>query len=210
MDGTRLQRLIYAGYARAASHIGTPHAWYRGYGAIPSMLPQDQIGTLPASFSVDGQFQTPPNYATVLWRAFVDTTQAQVGDVLVGAYTWVLVRAAGIVPPLAIQCTDQITIQRKAAASQVGAQGYGGQPTITTIASGVPANINLKKEVGTPPAKLPGDTSRGTYWNVSFYAPDGAVRDRDIVIDSQGNRYQVTAANWQAIGYQCLCEVLED
>ena len=74
---------------------------------------------------------------------------------------------------------------------------------------GIEPFYKVKKEVGTPPVKLPSDLGRDTYWDISFYAADGAVKDGDIIIDGEGYRYQVTAANWQSIFYHCLCQRLE-
>jgi len=214
VDGNLLQTLIGGGYAKAAAHIGTLHAWYRAANPLfnPTQ-PQNQLGTLAATFALDPQFQSVPNYGSILWRAFVDVTQAQPGDVLVGENTWVLVSAGPIFPPQAVLATDVISIARPKTEAQLGVQDYGGgfpqAEGFTLIGQGIPANTNTKKEVGVVPAKLPGDAGRVIYWSVSFWAPSGSVQERDIITDQNGNRYQVTAANWQPIGYQCLCERLE-
>ncbi|OYV38329.1 MAG: hypothetical protein B7Z80_10315 [Rhodospirillales bacterium 20-64-7] len=209
MDGTRLQSLLNTGYARAASHIGTAHAWYRGF-LIDPTAPQFQMGTLSAAWGVDAQFQNTPNYQTLLYRAFIDTTQAQAGDILIGAQTYVLLETGPLIPPLGLVCTDQIKIERMTAPSvAAGLQTYSAPTTLQLIARGLPGNVQIKKEVGTLPANLPGDVSRRTYWIVSFYGPNGTVKDGDIITDGEGYRYQVTAANWQSIYYQCLCERLE-
>ncbi len=208
MDGATLQAKVARGYGIAATHIGTPHAWYRG-GLVDPTSPQYQIGTLPAAWSVDSQFQTPPNYQTQLYRAFVDTSQAQPGDILIGAQTFVLLETGPLIPPLGLICTDQLQIERAIAGSSVGLQPYVDVTKTTLIAQGLPGNVQIKKEVGAQPANLPGDISRKTYWTVSFYAPNGSIKDGDIVTDGEGYRYQVTAANWQSIYYQCLCERME-
>ncbi|MHB8914408.1 MAG: hypothetical protein ACYC4K_01195 [Thiobacillus sp.] len=207
MNGTLLQAKVASGYAKAASKIGIAHTWYRG-GLINPISLVYQLGTLNAAWSVDSQFKTPPNYETLIYRAFVDIAQAQPGDILVGNYTFVLLEAGPIIPPIGIICTDKISIQRPAASSAMGLQSYNA-PTYTLIAQGLPANVQIKKEVGNIKAGLPGDISRQTYWNISFYALDGAVKDGDIITDGEGYRYQVTSANWQSIYYQCLCQRLE-
>ena len=209
MDGTRLAALVAKGYGIAATHIGTPYTWYRSPTLINSVAPQYQLGILQASFAVDSQFKTPPNYQTILYRAFIDTAQVQPGDILVGQYTMVMLETGPLLPPLALISTDRIKIERASTTAAVGLQAYGAPTTYTTIAQGLPANINLKKEVGTLPANLPSDVSRRTYWFASFVAADGSVKDGDIITDGEGYRYSVTAANWQSIYYQCLCERLE-
>jgi hypothetical protein len=204
MDGATLQAKIDRGYAIAATKIGAPHAWYRG-----GLAPQFQLGTLNAAWGVDSKFRTPPNYQTQLYRAFVDTAQAQPGDILVGAQMFVLLETGPLIPPLGLICTDVLKIERANAGPTTGLQPYIDTTQTTIIAQNVPGNVQIKKEVGTQPAALPGDISRRTYWVVSFYAPNGWVKDGDIVTDGEGYRYQVTAANWQSIYYQCLCERME-
>lgn len=209
MDGKALQSLISKGYARAATHIGTLHAWYRGP-LIDPTAQQYQLGTLSAAWAVDGNFQTAPNYQTLIYRAFTDISQAEPGDLLVGEQTFVMLETGPIFPPAALICTDQIKIERTSAPTVgTGLQPYSAPTETALIARGLPANIQIKKESGTLVAKLPGDIARRTYWLVSFYAPDETVRDGDIITDGEGYRYQVTAANWQSISYQCLCERLE-
>ena len=201
--------LVAKGYALSALRIGTAYTWYRSASLINPVAPQYQLGILQAAFAVDSEFKTPPNYQTILYRAFIDTAQVQPGDILVGAFTMVMLETGPLLPPLALISTDKIKIERANTTAAVGLQTYGAPTSYTTIASGLPANINLKKEVGTLPANLPGDVSRRTYWFASFVAPDGAVKDGDIITDGEGYRYSVTAANWQSLYYQCLCERLE-
>lgn len=207
MDGTTLQAKINSAYAKAAEKIGVPYSWYRG-GLINPVSSQNQLGMLDGAFSIDPKFQSVPNYATMLWRAFLDISQALPGDIFVGSHTFVLLESGPLIPPMAIMCTDQIKIERPTVSTTAGLQVYN-DPTMELIAEGLPANVNIKKEVGDIKAHLPGDIGRQTYWNVSFYGADGSVKDGDIVTDGEGYRYQVTSANWQSIYYQCLCQRLE-
>ena len=210
MNGTLLNAKVQKGYAIAGNKVGVPYAWYRSASLINPVVTANQLGTLNSAFSVDAKFQATPKYETILYRVFTDITQALPGDILVGQFTFVLLEIGPILPPLALICTDRLTIQRNQNNAAVGLQPYGA-PTapLTLIAQGLPGNINLKKETGSLSAGLPSDVSRKTYWNASFAAPDGAVKDGDIITDGEGYKYQVTASNWQSIYYQCLCERLE-
>lgn len=210
MNGALLNAKVQLGYAIAASKIGTSYAWYRSNSLINPVVPGNMYGNLNAAFSVDAAFKATPKYDTMLYRAFVDITQVVPGDILVGQFTFVMLEVGPIIPPLGLICTDRITIQRNQNNMAVGLQAYGA-PTapLTLIAQGLPANVNLKKETGSLIAGLPSDVSRKTYWTASFAAPEGSVKDGDIITDGEGWRYQVTAANWQSIYYQCLCERLE-
>ena len=105
-----------------------------------------------------------------------------------------------------------VSILRPTAPTGTGLQSYGAQASeiMVQIASAARASIQLKKEVGTPPAGLPADVSRRTYWQIFMpRLPLGTVQDRDIIVDDQDIRYQVTAAYWNSLGFNCLCERLE-
>ncbi len=99
-----------------------------------------------------------------------------------------------------------ISVYRPAAPSATGLQPYNDVSAQTFVASGIPATIDLKKEVGTQPANLPGDTSRRTYWNINFKGALGLVLENDVIVDDLGQRYQVTGAYWTMLGYQVLAE----
>lgn len=102
-----------------------------------------------------------------------------------------------------------ISVYRDLEPTQGGLQTYNTTNQGTLVASAIPASIQLKKETGTQPANLPADISRRTYWNIMFRAPPGTVIDNDIVVDDLGVRYQVTAAYWNSLGFNCLCERME-
>ena len=201
--------LVAKGYGMAASRIGTAYAWYRSSSLINPTAVANQLGTLQAAFAVDAGFKKTPDYQTVLYRAFVDTSQVVARDILVGQYTMVMLETGPLLPPLALICTDLIKIERASTTAAIGLQAYGAPTTYTTIALNIPANINLKKENGMLPAHLPGDVSRRTYWAASFVAADGSVKDGDIITDGEGYRYSIVASNWQSIYYQVLCERME-
>lgn len=105
-----------------------------------------------------------------------------------------------------------ISISRPTQPVGVGAVGYGAElpATETAIASGIAASIQQKRDGKMPGAGLPGD-ARSTLWRIFFNGlASGFVVDRDIITDDLGIRYQVQAAYWNSMGYNCLCERLEN
>lgn len=104
-----------------------------------------------------------------------------------------------------------ISITRPNTLSGIGAQPYQGlEPSQeTSVASGIPANIQQVKESRQSIAGLPGDVTRGTLWHIYFRRELALVNDRDIITDDLGIRYQVTGAYWNSLGYKCLCERLQ-
>ncbi|WGS53576.1 hypothetical protein LFL96_21195 [Paraburkholderia sp. D15] len=108
-----------------------------------------------------------------------------------------------------------ISITRPAQDTAVGySSSYSGvQPSNETpVASDLPASIQLKKERGKPDPNLPADAAAKTFWTVFIplgSAPLGLIRTNDIVTDDIGNRYQITGAYWNSLGYAALAELLE-
>ena len=104
-----------------------------------------------------------------------------------------------------------ISITRQAAPNAVGAVGYNGRAPVimASIASGIPASIQLKSTGSKPGAGLPTDTAKRSYWRIYFAGALGLVTERDIITDDLGKRYQVTAATWSPLGYSALCDLLE-
>jgi len=200
MDGVTLQALVAKGYGKAASRIGTPHSWYRG-GAITPIQPANLLGTLPAVFSPDAQFKTIAKQATILWRAFVDTSQVQVGDILVGSDIWVMVDG-GLRPPMAMLCTDTITVTR---AVQSFTTGGGAVQTTTPILTGWPCNMQLKRDKGfSEPVGFPGPSNSSApmpEW--TMYLPlltDDKVQAGDMFTDDDGNAYKMDAVSYGFLG----------
>ena len=104
-----------------------------------------------------------------------------------------------------------VSITRPPTLTGIGAQPYQGllPSTETLVASGLKASIQQIKESKQFPANLPGDTIRGSLWSIFIRKPRTLIRDRDIITDDLGVRYQVTAAYWNSLGYKALCERLQ-
>jgi hypothetical protein len=108
-----------------------------------------------------------------------------------------------------------ISITRPIADLGVGAVEYGGELPLNeeSIATQLPASIQLNKQGAKPGADLPADMSNRTFWKILI--PNGAIafgtiRVRDIVTDDLGLRYAVVANYWNSLGYGLRCELLEN
>lgn len=108
-----------------------------------------------------------------------------------------------------------ITVWRLPKQVAAGAQGFLGQtdagyvqqpqPTPVSIA----AAVQMKKDSGSQPAKLPADVSKRVYWEI-LTAPGPQptnLESNDIVKDDLGRRFQVVGSYLTAFGnWQCLAE----
>lgn len=211
MDGTLLNARVQRSYAIAANHVGTQFNVYRSASGIDYPIqPTNKIATLPVSFSIKTSYTQAPQYTTNMWTILIDQTIAKAGDVLNnGTDTYVIISEVPLLPPLALNTSNLVTITRPGGISGVGNVGYA-TPQETAVATNVPAFISAKKETGRQPVGLPGSVSKRVYWEISIYAPIGTINDRDIIKDDLGCRYQVVANDWNSpLGYLLLTERLE-
>jgi hypothetical protein len=95
----------------------------------------------------------------------------------------------------------------------IGGVGYSGaEQSLSSLEgeiillTGLPASIQLATAGKTTKnAELPGDATTRPVWNIFIPASAIAIytiRDRDILLDDEGYRYEVGANYWTAAGYQ--------
>lgn len=95
-----------------------------------------------------------------------------------------------------------------------GDRGYSGvtKANETTIATGLPASIQLDTKSGKPDGDVPSDAYTRTAYRIFIprrAAALGLINERDIVTDDLGKRYQVVGNYWNSLGYNLACTVLE-
>lgn len=219
MDGVRLQAKIYKGYGKATKHIGLPFARYRSATWMTPIASGNLVDTILASFVTTraenfnyGKAEGPADY---LRNALVDCRTMQIGDVLVHASgTYYIAALPPLLPPSAVKADATVSVLRPisnaaAASPSVGLIGYGGVlPDIAAIgqdgesllATGVPAAIGPTRSGTRPGGLLPADAAGPNAYVVYLPLPKGWLRDRDIIIDELGHRYQVSVADWTYVG----------
>lgn len=106
-----------------------------------------------------------------------------------------------------------ISVYSPAAQTGEGVLGYGGQTQAgeTAKVSGVRASIQLRREGQRSQVGLPGDGSRPS-WDIFTSRRAlavGVVRDRDIIVDDLGRRFQVLGDYIDSLGGKFRVETLE-
>lgn len=99
----------------------------------------------------------------------------------------------------------------------IGGVGYSGiegttDPTnpegLTTILSGVNCSIQATNSGRKKDAALPADAVWAPQWTIYIWgfleAPMDSIRDRDLIVDAQGYRYQVAQAYANILGWKLV------
>ena len=105
-----------------------------------------------------------------------------------------------------------VSVRRPALNAAVGAQPYAAlrKADETVIVASTPASIQEKTAGGRSVVGLPGDSVTSPIYRIFMpKVAKGTIKDRDIIVDEEGNRYQVTAAYWNSLGWNCRTQLLE-
>ena len=104
--------------------------------------------------------------------------------------------------------------------SAIGLTGYSGAEESTSPSDpqgetvlyvGIAASIDAGTLGRKKDSALPQDVVYGPTWYIycSVQLPKYSVRDRDIIVDDEGFRYEVGQAEWGILGYRLICVRLE-
>jgi hypothetical protein len=205
MDAAKLQKKVYAGYAKAALRIGPAYNLYRPTTAI-SPLTNAPVTTLNASFNAEDMTYGRPNkYGKPTWYCLVDGSQVLVGDYLISsAQTFFIAAMQPILPILAVDCNRTINVLRPQQQTGLGAVGYGGDidANETPLMTGWPASVLQGTKGEKNEVNLPGDV-RNPWWQILMPAFPGVVlQSADIITDDIGRRYIVSSAELTDLGWR--------
>jgi hypothetical protein len=102
---------------------------------------------------------------------------------------------------------------------QIGLVGYSGRDGTTSssdpegetvLFTGIPASIQARSQGRSGHYLLPSDTSSNPQWRIYVPSlPQYSIRDRDIIVDDEGYRYDVVQNYFTGLGYQLSCIRLE-
>ena len=107
------------------------------------------------------------------------------------------------------------------ATDAIGLLGYSGEEATTdpvnpqgevVLFKDIPASVQASNAGRKKDSGLPQDITYAPSWNIfgpSWALSKDVVRDRDIVIDDQGYRYEVAQAYWNILGYKLICVRME-
>lgn len=103
----------------------------------------------------------------------------------------------------------------------IGLTGYSGAETSTDPAdpqgeavlyTDIPANIQAGATGRKRDSALPQNAVSSPTWDIYLPLtgpPRGAIRDRDVIVDDEGYRYEVGQSYWNILGWKLSCIRLE-
>lgn len=196
MDGTTLQGLIYAGYAKAAKHTGRPYSHYRAETPISPIEPGNMLGMLDCLFAAEKRFEVPNKYKIPTRYLYADGRVLAQRDILVGPYgTFFVGDMQPNLPMQVIRCNDSISVGRPV---------YQGTTLVEEdVAFAVPAFRQLKKLDQKPVANAYGASTAATpigEWFVHVPIEWTELKQNDIVTDQTGRRYTLSTIDPTEIG----------
>jgi hypothetical protein len=209
MNGTTLQARIYSGYAKAAQRIGLPFDLYRPTGPTNPLNPANKLATLPASFRVDDHYREAQVYGKSMWLAYLDDSQTQPGDYLVGASaTYFVAAQKPLLPVLTVACTRTVSVVRIAVPTGFGALDYGGiiDGTEVPLMTGWPASVLQAGKGGRNEVNLPADV-QAPGWTMLLPAwPGVVIEPSDIITDDLGHRHIVSVPELTDLGWRLIVQ----
>jgi hypothetical protein len=225
MSGTlslaqEIQAAVDFGYASAAEVIGYPFGQYRPSGLMAPIVPGNLLATLPGSFSPDdNRYRRAQGYAKNTWSALVDGSQTLPGDYLVevsptltgqAVRTFFIAAQQPLLPILAVDCNEKVTISRPDAPTGVGTGGkktYGGDVTETDFITSWPASVTAGTKGEKSTVSLPGDTRMPWYAILLPNTPGFTVETDDFITTASGLRMEVSSVELTSLGWRLTAEL---
>ncbi len=199
MNGTLLQERIYAGYAKAAAHVGQPYSIYRAATPISPLEAGNLIGEVNCFFAADQKFSSVHKFKEPTRYMWADGRELQQLDILVGPYgTFFVGDMQPNLPMQAVRCNDSIQVNRPI---------YQTNPIAVVdgelIVFACPCFRQLKKVDQKPVNSAYGASTAATPIGEWFvYAPIDwtLLKQNDLVTDESGRRYTISTVDPTEIG----------
>ena len=196
MDGETLQSRIYAGYRKAADHVGREYSIYRAASPINPIEAGNLVGAVNCFFAADQKFTSVHKYKIPERYMWADGRELQQLDILVGPYgTFFVGDMQPNLPMQVVRCNEVLTIERPV---------YQGTAVVPeTIAIGLPVFRQLKKVDQKPASGIGGATTAATpvgEWFVYMPVTPDTVQQGDNVLDQIGRRFTLDTIDATEIG----------
>lgn len=207
---TSIQNKLNKAWSKIGKTLGYKFEIYRS----PTTVDVDNLGVYNplhldnwvarsySSFTLSDGYETPQTYGLPTWKIYTQFDNIQVGDILVNETinkTFVIISKDPLFPPYAVEANNRITIKQP----QYPTSGEY-TPTQVTIASSVPANVQISGGGAGDSTFVPAasDISVGiigqTYY---FWMPKNTVKNQYTITDDLGNEAVTISTFFYERGY---------
>jgi hypothetical protein len=205
VTAARVQDRIYYGYGKAAQRLGTDFTIYRSATAINPISSGNIAGTLKCSFNVSWSYMKANKYANAIWQLVADGRLTQVYDYLTdGTKTFYVAAQQLILPILAIECNQILTVKRPTGPQGVGYQGYSvyDDATADVIYQNCPGSMLEGARGASNPVNIPSDAKMPWFIILLPFLGNKQIQTGDFVTDSNGVAHMVSSAELTDLGWR--------
>jgi hypothetical protein len=196
--------LIYRKQAKGSAKAGLPYDVFRATGPMNPMA-GPPIANLPALFGANPTFTKFNSYPSAIWYAYLDGTQTQPGDILVGEQTFFIAAQQHITPIMAVEAPRVVDIHLPYQATGGGfVPVYGGNTLAleTATMTAWPASILQGTKGENTGTGLPDDI-RDPWWQILMPSwPGVLLKSSHIIVDDLGRRFTVSSAELTDLGWR--------
>ena len=194
------QRRIYDGFAKIASQLGGDYEVY-DFTLFYPVQPGISQRTIPASFTADTNFAAPLKYNKAPWIGYMDGDLVSQFSILVGPYgTFYIGDKQPMVPLQAVRCNKTISIGRVVYSTEGPIEEI-----VVNYAESIPAFFQFARSEVQRPVGLAAQTlGRAiTHWTAFIPAPQGTLKQDDVITDEDGIKYMLDSPDFTNMGYVC-------
>ncbi len=194
MNGEKLQRLIYKGYALEAKITGYDYDVYRSSSPMNPTAASKLVTTLKCSFWADEKAAVANKYQTPTWLLRADGNQLERFDFLIGPFgTFFVASKQPTLPMEAILCNNVVDIYHIDYSS--------GVPLQNIYAQGLPIFKQYRREDIRRDATGLEIGNATTHWRAFIPLQNHVLKQGDIITDEEGISYTMDAPDFTSVGY---------
>jgi hypothetical protein len=199
MSASSIDKKINIANSKVAKQLGVVYNVYRPLAFTAPISLQNWTAEQKASFTLDEKFSKSQTSKFDMYKCYTDAALIEPGDIFVNDdSTYVIINKELLQPVQAFRSNRTITVTRAGYSTTGGTFGKTETAVITDVPSnvqyGVTGDLNSMPAASTNKSNVP-------IFEIRVWAPDGTIELNDIVVDSQGNRSVVHAAQWSPLGY---------
>lgn len=202
------QRAIRKGYKQIAKQLGSKFGVYREVSNdVPVTDVRNWCFDVYFSYSLNVGFQTPKQFGTPIYNGYFDNTNVEAGDFIYDENrTFFVCDIPPFEPPIVIECFDTCTISSRGWNS--GTRSFDDTVVVNTIPCNVQPDGTTSLIRDNESHSLPDQLQK---WKIHTFLHDSSVvKLNDLLVDSKGNKSQITNIVRTQHGHEIRCTEIKN